>query len=188
MNNIRGAFMNKDNIEYIGITPLDEISEDFFTDIAIMPFNNLFFIKRKSPSVKYITRLSIDYSSSHISINSFKDYKILCISGYEDISIDFINDDNKHSSITKNYPLMMNCVLPHDLLDYKLYLPFAVVYPVEKRIIEAKLNFALCYSRKSSSKKNPIDNNTLSIANIDLEPEPSISSVKEIVNIDEEYM
>ena len=178
--------MNKDNIEYIGITPLDEISEDFFTDISIMPYNNFFFIKRKNPSVKYIIRLSVDYSSSHISINSFKNYKILYISGYQDISIDFINDDNRRSSITKNYPLMLNCVLPHDLLDYKLYLISAVVYPVEKRIIEAKLNFAICYSRKSSSKKNTIDKEALSIANI--EPEPSISSLKEIVNIDEEYM
>lgn len=176
--------MNKDNIEYIGITPLDEISEDIFTDISIMPYDNLFFIKRKNPSVKYITRLSIDYSSSHISINSFKNYKILCISGYEDISVDFINDDNKHSSITKNYPLMMSCTLPDDLLDYKLYLPYAVVYPIEKRIIEAKFNFALCYSRKSSLKKDAVDNTSLSIDTI----EPPISSVKEIVNIDEEYM
>ena len=54
------------------------------------------------------------------------------------------------------------------------------------RSIEAKFNFAICYSRKSSSKKNTIDTEALSIANI--EPEPSISSVKEIVNIDEEYM
>lgn len=175
--------MNTNNIDFRGITPLNVIKESSYSDFTLFSDTNYFFVKRKNPSIKFIKNFAINYSSLNSELNTVKNHQILNLECSKDFSIDFINSDNKKSSLIKSYPLMINCILPLDLFDYKLYLPFANIYNVEKRIIRVDLTFMICYSTKKSVESKTTEDEKSSDFLVD-----SMNNIKEIVDIDEEFM
>lgn len=180
--------MKKDNIDFLGLTPLEEISKSDYYNHLLIQDTDLFFTKRKSPSIKYITKMIIDFYTTNNSIIKFKKNKILSFDGIKKYTLEFIDNDNKHSTLTREYPLCISASIPINVSNYKLFLIDANIYPLEKRVVKANLQFILCYSLDTSMELTSSKSSTDKIEVSEKDTKDLLTANKEILDIDEEFM
>lgn len=180
--------MKKDNIDFLGFTSLDDINKADYTEQLLLRDTDLFFTKRKSPSIKYITKMVIDFYTTNNSIFRLKDYKLLTFDGVKKYTIEFIDNENKRSTLNREYPLLITVSIPNNVSNYKLYLIDASIYPLEKRVVKAYLQFMLCFSYDipNDSTTTKKINDPINVSSED--KNNMISDIKEIFDIDEEFM
>lgn len=183
--------MLKNNVELIGLTSLEELSTNDLDNSILFNDTDLFFIRRKNPSIKYISKMDITFSPDY-DLQIYSSNKFLSISGIKRYVITYINDSNKESAITKEYPFMITLKVPSDITNYSLYVIDANIFAIEKRVIKSNIQFLLSYTTSTSIEDDDIDDNiesdTPNEDYIDLDKDDTINTVKEIINVDEEYM
>lgn len=180
--------MINDKTELIGITTIEAIEENLLNNNKLIDDTDIFFIRRKNPSIKHITKLEVNFNVDDYVIKTIGNEKFLYITGSKLYTITYINESNKLSTFLKNYPLDIVINLPNVMKKYILYLIDASIFAVEKRIIKVKLHFLISYSTDDNpSDYEEIDDFKEPIDDIPINDIP-INNITEIMNIDEEYM